>query len=259
MSPTREYHVGVRRSVLAPVVAFSLLALPAAVLGGVSGQAKEAHSSESAHESGSHSNSSSSAGASAGSSADHTSPHHGNGGGGNSGSGTGHGGHGSNPSKPTGPKHNQNNSQQYVEYGPAMVYGVPVPYAVDYGDTDDSTSSDADDNDPDYQGGPTVFDRRGLGEDSYVPPVEDAAEPYQAQAEDYDRAGLEPQDPTVLVFKDGHTLEVGNYAIVGAILFDLTPGHPRRIALADLDVQATAKQNDDRGVIFQLPTAMQAN
>jgi hypothetical protein len=63
----------------------------------------------------------------------------------------------------------------------------------------------------------------------------------------------------LLVFKDGRKLEVGNYAIVGATLFDLTPGHPRKIALADLDLEATRRQNDDRGVTFELPTPPQGN
>jgi hypothetical protein len=62
-----------------------------------------------------------------------------------------------------------------------------------------------------------------------------------------------PRPPTTLVFKDGHQLEIENYAIVNQTLYDLTPGHPRRITLADLDLPATEKQNDDRGITFQLP------
>ena len=139
-----------------------------------------------------------------------------------------------------------------------MAY-VPVPYAVDIGATDQA-DDDADDNDPNYQGGPTIFDRRGTGAASYIPPVKDVPHPHAAQ----DAAVSEPdpdppQPPTMLVFKDGRQLEVGNYAIVGATLFDLTPGHPRKIAVADLDLEATRKQNDDRGVIFQLPPSSQAN
>jgi len=37
------------------------------------------------------------------------------------------------------------------------------------------------------------------------------------------------------------------------MLYDLTPGHRVKIALADLDLTATSKQNDDRGIDFQLP------
>ncbi len=140
-------------------------------------------------------------------------------------------------------------------------YAVPVPYAIDNGAVDDD--SEAGDNDPNYQGGPTVFDRRGSGARSYVPPMQDAP-PAHARSADTD-PGDPPTDPepvqaaTLLVFKDGHKLEVGNYAILGATLFDLTPGHSRKVVLADLDLEATRKANDDRGVTFQLPPSLQAN
>src|SRR5215469_973613 len=43
-----------------------------------------------------------------------------------------------------------------------------VPYAFDYGPMEDysDNSADAEEDDADYQGGPTIFDRRGSGEDS---------------------------------------------------------------------------------------------
>ena len=138
---------------------------------------------------------------------------------------------------------------------PYAYYAVPVPYAVDEGAPDDNANY-ADD--ADYQGGPTIFDRRGQGERSYIPPVENVPTPHAGQP-DASLSQPEPaQDPTVLVFKDGHSLEVGNYAIVGTTLFDLTPGHSRRVPLADLDLDATQKQNDDRGIVFQLPPSLQA-
>lgn len=148
----------------------------------------------------------------------------------------------------------------YLGYG--EVYGYGVPYADDPNAGDQGYDATDESN---YQGGPTVFDRRGSGADSYVPPVHDVPTPHAAQP---DNSASEPQQseqpqpvqpPTVLVFKDGHKLEVGNYAIVGTTLFDLTAGHPRKIALADLDLDATQKQNDDRGVIFQLPPSLQGN
>jgi hypothetical protein len=145
---------------------------------------------------------------------------------------------------------------------PPVIYAVPVPYAVDLGATndDDDANANADDPDAEYQGGPTIFDRRGSGAASYVPPVKKVPTPHAIQDTDDAAADPEPpQPPTLLVFRDGHKLEVGNYAIVGATLFDLTPGHPRRVALADLDLEATRQQNDDRGVIFQLPPSAQAN
>lgn len=138
---------------------------------------------------------------------------------------------------------------------PAPVgYGYAIPYAYPVDNDTPDENSDTDD-DANYQGGPTVFDRRGAGEDSYVPPVVPVPTPHADRlAED-----IPPQPPTLVVFKDGHTVELGNYAIIGASLFDLTPGHPRKIALADLDLEATRKQNDDRGISFQLPPPPQAN
>jgi hypothetical protein len=61
------------------------------------------------------------------------------------------------------------------------------------------------------------------------------------------------------VFKDGQRLDVSNYAIVGNTLYDLTPGHRRKVALAELDLSATAKENDDRGIDFQLPPGTSKN
>ncbi len=146
----------------------------------------------------------------------------------------------------------------FVEYTPPIGYAIPVPYAVDIADTDDNAG--ADDSDANYQGGPTIFDRRGLGAESYVPPVKYIPRPRAAQSEDSDPPAPEPpQVLTLLIFKDGHKIEVGNYAIVGNTLFDLTPGHTRKVPVADLDLDATHKQNDDRGVIFQLPPQVQAN
>jgi hypothetical protein len=144
----------------------------------------------------------------------------------------------------------------YLGYGGVYAYGVPYAYADDPNAGDQGYDSTDDSN---YQGGPTVFDRRGSGAQSYVPPIENAPAPHAEQA---DNSAPEPQPVqplTVLVFKDGHKLEVGNYAIVGTTLFDLTPGHPRKIALADLDLDATQKQNDDRGIVFQLPPSLQAS
>ena len=140
-------------------------------------------------------------------------------------------------------------------YAYPLIYAVPVPYAVDNNVVDDSGEDDSE-----YQGGPTVFDRRGSGASSYIPGVRDVPPAHSSEAVADPPSDPAPaQEPTVLVFKDGRQLEVGNYAIVGATLIDLTPGHSRRIAIADLDLDATRKQNENRGVIFQLPSSLQSN
>jgi len=153
------------------------------------------------------------------------------------------------------PHHPRQGTSGEVYYPYPYVYAVPVPYAVD--GTDAESSEDSDD-DAEYQGGPTIFDRRGSGADSYIPPEDPG--PVHPQAEADAASNVEPAPtPTVLVFKDGHQLEIQNYAVVSQTLYDLTPGHRRKIALAELDLPATEKLNDDRGVVFELPSSAQAN
>jgi hypothetical protein len=59
--------------------------------------------------------------------------------------------------------------------------------------------------------------------------------------------------PTVLVFRDRHRQEVHNYAIVGTTLWNFAPAHTEKISLAQLDLPATEKVNEDRGVSFRIP------
>ena len=63
--------------------------------------------------------------------------------------------------------------------------------------------------------------------------------------------------PTVLIFRDQHQKEVTNYAIVGQTLWNFTPQRKEKIPLADLDLAATVKANDDRGVPFSVPSPQQ--
>lgn len=60
---------------------------------------------------------------------------------------------------------------------------------------------------------------------------------------------------TVLIFRDQHRREVDNYAIVGQTVWVFAPRQAERIPLSDLDVAATVKANEDRGVTFRLPAA----
>ena len=86
------------------------------------------------------------------------------------------------------PQHTTPNPLPYYYY--PYVYAVPVPYSADVLDNGAS-----DDNDPNYQGGPTVFDRRGAGPYSYIPPgYESPDEPTaaQTQIEDTPPAGFNP-------------------------------------------------------------------
>jgi hypothetical protein len=59
--------------------------------------------------------------------------------------------------------------------------------------------------------------------------------------------------PTQLVFRDKRIEEVRNYAIVGQTFWVFGEQRARKIPLAEVDIPATKKANDDRGVEFQLP------
>jgi hypothetical protein len=98
--------------------------------------------------------------------------------------------------------------------------------------------------------GPTIFDRRGRRERIVAPAQESAAEPAPvALSQPVD---VSDQPATVLIFKDGHRAEIRNYAIVGDTLYDFTSAR-HKIALAELDLPATAQENDDRGIDFHVP------
>lgn len=139
------------------------------------------------------------------------------------------------------------------------VYTVPYEPMVEMQPVEDDSRESTEE---DYRGGPTIFDRRGPGRPSYAEPArrdERAAEPASeptAQAAD---APVADMPDTVLVFKDGHQVEVRNYAVIGSTLYDLGPGHRRKIPLSELDLASTAKQNDERGIDFQVPASSETN
>jgi hypothetical protein len=74
----------------------------------------------------------------------------------------------------------------------------------------------------------------------------------RSQPREEERAAAIPA--TALVFRDQHVEEVRNYAIAGGTLWVLNDHQAgKKIPLAQLDLAATAKMNDDRGVDFQVP------
>ena len=151
--------------------------------------------------------------------------------------------------------------------GGAYPVYVPVPVVVDpdsmYQASPDQADQETDD--PPAVQGPTVFERRIPGDvtatDGFVaaPSAEESApaapEASPAQPDAVSSQPAQPQEPSLLVFRDGHQLEVQNYAIVGDMLYDFTPGHARKVPLSQLDLPATVKANDDRGVDFTLPAS----
>lgn len=77
----------------------------------------------------------------------------------------------------------------------------------------------------------------------------------QAPAPSREKAPAREEElvPTVLVFRDGHTETVSNYAIVGQTLWAFSERRARKISLSGLDLDATRKANEEQGVEFRLP------
>ena len=86
-----------------------------------------------------------------------------------------------------------------------------------------------------------------------APPLQvQAPQPEQSSAHE-----AKPNEPSVLVFRDGHQQEVSNYAIMGQTVY-VFDKRTQKVALSDLDVPATIKVNDDRGLEFKIPPQKQA-
>jgi len=90
--------------------------------------------------------------------------------------------------------------------------------------------------------------RREQDQDAYAPrqPQAPAVQPSQDEQ-------AQNEMPTVLVFHDQHVQQIQNYAIVGYTLWNFVGQRTEKIPLAELDIQATIKANEDRGVDFHLP------
>jgi hypothetical protein len=130
-------------------------------------------------------------------------------------------------------------------FDPFVGDSVAYPYAdpMDAGEpgVDDSMEQDY----PDGRGPGTQMYSAPQPQQDYRASVSPSPDPPPQPVAD------EPR--TVLVFEDGHQQEISNYAIIGGTLYDLSDGRSRKIALAQLDLQATVKQNDGRGIDFELP------
>jgi len=133
-----------------------------------------------------------------------------------------------------------------------LVTPVYVPYAAAYGDDGDEDAADSPDA---YASGPGAGRRddhkrvgpRDVGDESARGDATEAAPPVQPEEP------VVAQPSTILVFKDGHRSDVVNYAIIGDTLFDFAGDRTHKILLADLDLSATQKANDEKGVEFTLP------
>jgi hypothetical protein len=162
-------------------------------------------------------------------------------------------GHGAN----RGGHHHRNGGAGYAA-GYGYAYGYPYPVVVV--PADEGPAADEEDQaEPPAQ---TIYERRPHVRPAPNPtPAEPVAEPEPVQEEQsvakHHNMSPVADDavPVVLVFKDGHTQEIKNYAIVGDTLYDLGAMVAHKIKMADVDVKTTIQKNEDRGVEFSVPAA----
>lgn len=141
-------------------------------------------------------------------------------------------------------------SWPYAGYSGYPYYGYPWYYG------DDSYSADSYQNYPptDYS---NAYDDNGR-EQANIDRLENEVDRLRQEREARESSAAQSRsksdsETTALVFRDKHTEEVKNYAIVGETLWVLSGQRARKIPLDQLDIPATKKANDDRGVDFQLP------
>jgi hypothetical protein len=140
-------------------------------------------------------------------------------------------------------RHHNNNVGGY--------YPVYVPYAYPVA-AEAEADAEAEPDPP----APTIFEHRSTSErmpSAVASSSRHARQPIAAAEEEQSPADAREQIPVVLVYRDGHEQEVKNYAIVGPTLYDLGSFATHKIPLAELNLKATIKANDDRGVEFSVP------
>lgn len=154
--------------------------------------------------------------------------------------------------------------------------GVPVAVPVYVGDYpegyDENGAAEAEQPEAE-SAGPTIFERNFRG--TYDPATGESGTPYRlaeprprppansaandSSSPDGNNSGEAvtgvSEPASILVFRDGHKQEISNYAIINDTLYDLSSGRAHKIPLAELDLAATVRANDDRGVDFTLPVA----
>jgi len=134
----------------------------------------------------------------------------------------------------------------YASYYPYGYYGYEDPFFYDTENEDQDSYASY--QDPSYPAPPP----EGSGLRSDVQALSGKIDRLQADVEARNRP-KEMEPATALVFQDKHVEEVRNYAIAGGTLWVLNQNAAKKIPLAQLDLPATVKMNDDRGVDFQVP------
>jgi hypothetical protein len=144
-----------------------------------------------------------------------------------------------------------NGSDSDSGYDAGYGYNPGYSYDADYGD-DPVYSYNPGNGDPGQRYDTGLANQ--MRQQGVVPwrPPDSGNQNYSRSTASQDPSG-ELASNTVLVFRDQHKQEVQNYAIIGQTLWTFAPQHSQKIPLSALDIPATEKANDERGVTFRIP------
>jgi len=131
-------------------------------------------------------------------------------------------------------------------YGYPLAGGFVAPYYLGYPDTVgyDAPAAPYADAQNYVDAPPDPGAMQGYGE----------PQPEQAAYAPAPAAPLEPEDAVTIIYKDGRSEQIHNYALTRTTLY-VTDRRRRDIPLEQIDVPATEKVNREAGVAFALPTA----
>jgi hypothetical protein len=145
-----------------------------------------------------------------------------------------------------------NRSRFFYGLSPWAGYGYPGYYGYPYYDSYDSSA----DTYPAYNYAGGYDDQSGQMAQDKIDRLEDEVAELREQrnsARPSSQAKPEIHASTVLVFQDKHQQEIQNYAIVGETLWVFDAQKASKVPVDNLDIAATTKANEDRGVDFRLP------
>jgi hypothetical protein len=127
-------------------------------------------------------------------------------------------------------------------------YGIPLA-SYSYPDTDYSAATQQDEAIDQLSN--ELAEERGRREEleTEVERLQHRQPPVPADAQQ----SADSPEAAVLIFRDGTQKEVENYAIFGPTLFAFVPEGTNKIRIADLNLPATQKANEERGIDFRLP------
>ena len=136
---------------------------------------------------------------------------------------------------------------------PWLSYGYPGYYGYPYYDSYDNASEESY---PSYNYSGSDDNQSGQMQQDKIDRLEDEVAQLREQRNSSrppSQAKTDVRASTMLVFRDQHTQDVQNYAIVGETLWIFDAQKATKIPVDNLDIPATTKANDDRGIDFRMP------